>query len=544
MCYNKGMQIRDKLAEILGTKLEHPENEEWGDYAVFLKPGKEADKIIDKLKKLEFVEKVERAGGFVNIRLKDEYFSTLLSQVIKDPEWGKSLVLRGKKVMVEFTDPNPFKELHIGHLYSNSVGEAISRLFEANGAKVARACYQGDVGMHVAKAIYGLLRSKKSKVKTLTQKAKLLGEAYVLGAMAFEDNPEAAAEIKELNIKLYEAKSAEIMKLYQEGRRWSLLYFDKIYKRLGTKFDFLYFESGAAKDGLKVVEEGLKKGVFEKSEGAVVFKGEKYGLHTRVFVNSHGLPTYEAKELGLAPAKFADFPYDRSVIITGNDINDYFRVLLKCLDILYPDLAKRTKHMSHGMVKLPGMAKMASRKGNVLTAEWLLDEAKKKVLEIAPKATDADAVGVAAIKYAMLRSGIGRDIEFDLDKSVSFEGSSGPYLQYTFARAQSVLRKSQTLNSKLQKDLEFSVSNLEFNSEELAVLRWLSRWPEVVEEAGERLAPNLICGFIYELAQRFNSFYAKHTILDNGFRLALTQATGQVLKMGLEMLGIKALERM
>lgn len=531
----------------MGTKLEHPENEDWGDWAAFLKPGKEADGAVEKLKKLKFVEKVEQVGGFVNIRLKNEFFSTLLPQVIKNPGWGKSGVLRGKKVMVEFTDPNPFKELHIGHLYSNTVGEAISRLFEANGAVVKRACYQGDVGMHVAKAVWGMQAKIRNSKFEIRKTPKFLSEAYVLGATAFEDNPEAAAEIKELNKKLYEAKSAEIMKLYELGKRESLIYFDGIYKRLGTKFDFSYFESDAGKRGMQVVEEGLGKGIFKKSEGAVIFEGEEFGLHTRVFVNSQGLPTYEAKELGLAPTKFADFPYDLSVIITANEINDYFRVLLKCLDLLYPDLAKRTKHIGHGFVKLPGAVKMSSRKGNVLTAEWLLDEAKKKVLEIAPKATDADAVGVAAVKYAMLRSGIGRDIEFDLDKSVSFEGSSGPYIQYTFARTQSVLAKAD--NSPLSfPSLKLregpAVAEGELNPEELAVLRWLYRWPEVIEEAGERLAPNLVCSFIYELAQRFNSFYAKHQILENEFRLALTQATGQILKMGLEMLGIKALEKM
>ncbi len=520
------MLIRDKLEQVLGSKLEHPEREEWGDYAVFLKPGKEADAVIEKLEKLEFVKEVSRVGGFINIKLEIRYLVDQLERVTKiKPK------LKGQKIMVEFTDPNPFKELHIGHLYSNVVGEAISRLFEASGATVKRACYQGDVGMHVAKAIWGMQQLKVKKDLS----AKLLGEAYALGAAAFEDNPKVAAEIKELNIKLYEAKSAEIMKLYNLGKRWSLLYFDSLYKRLGTKFDFMYFESDAGKKGLKVVEEGLSKGVFKKSEGAVVFEGEMYGLHTRVFINSQGLPTYEAKELGLAPTKFADFPYDLSVVITGNDINDYFRVLLKCLDLLYPDLAKRTKHIGHGIVKLPGMAKMASRKGNVLTAEWLLDEAKKKVLEIASDATDPDVVGVAAVKYAMLRSGIGRDIEFDLDKSVSFEGSSGPYLQYTYARTQSVLKKAQGSGFKVQ---------LSLNEKELRVLRWIYRWPEVVEEAAERLAPNLICSFIYELAQRFNSFYAKHTILKSEFRLALTRGVGQVLKMGLEMLGIKALEKM
>ncbi len=530
------MQIRDKLEKIAGMKLEHPEREEWGDYAAFAGSDDRTDQLSEKLLKLDFVDSVTRVGGFMNIKLKDQYFVTLLTEVITDPDWGKSSALGDKKIMVEFTDPNPFKELHIGHLYSNAVGEAISRLFEANGAEVMRACYQGDVGMHVAKAIWGMLKklkTQKSKLKTLTQKLKFMGEAYVFGTAAYEDNPEAAAEIKELNIKLYEAKSAEIMKLYKLGRRWSLLYFDSIYKRLGTKFDYFYFESEAARGGLKVVEEGLKKGVFEKSEGAVVFKGERYGLHTRVFVNSQGLPTYEAKELGLAPAKFADFPYDLSIIVTANEINDYFRVLLKCLDLLYPDLAKRTRHIGHGFVKLPGAVKMSSRKGNVLTAEWLLDEAKKKVLEIASEAIDADAVGVAAVKYALLKSGIGKDIEFDLDKSVSFEGSSGPYIQYTFARTQSVLRKAE--RHKALRAL---------NKEELRVLRWLDRWPEVVEEAGERLAPNLICNFIYELAQRFNSFYAKHQILENDFRLALTKGVGQVLKMGLELLGIKAIEKM
>ncbi|MBI5356956.1 arginine--tRNA ligase [Candidatus Collierbacteria bacterium] len=529
-----------------------------------------------ELKKV--VAKIDVAGpGFINFHLTQNTLFDELERIDKKKnKFGSGDSLSGKKIMVEFTDPNPFKEFHIGHLFSNVVGEALSRLLASQGAIVKRANYQGDVGMHVAKAVWGMIqkiKNQKSKIKELeklplNEKAKFLGKAYAFGATKFEEDEKVKKEITELNKKIYD-KYPEVMELYSIGRKWSLDYFETIYKRLGTKFDYYYFESVAGEVGLEFVRENLKKGIFQESQGAIVFPGEKHGLHTRVFVNSLGLPTYEAKDLGLAPTKYKDFKYDESVIVTGNEINEYFKVLITALKQINPGLGKKAHHISHGMVRLPE-GKMSSRTGKVLTGEWLLDEVKKTILKLMAKADSpfsvsdreeiAEKIAVGSIKYALLKAGTGHDVIFDFEKSISVDGNSGPYLQYTYARCQSVLAKAtipdtERLNQQL-------ITNNQFNPEELSILRFIYRFPEVVQTAATQYSPNLICTFLYELAQRFNTFYNKHRILESNeekvmsneqktknkeqiqFRLSLTSAVSQVLKNGLNLLGIQAPEKM
>ncbi len=520
-----------------------------------------AQAISDKLNTSSLIpnpcSRVEAAPpGFINFWISKEYLIGQLSLMSnKTPLRPPLADFAGRRIMVEFTDPNPFKEFHIGHLYSNTVGESISRLLEAMGANLKRANYQGDVGMHIAKSLYAILQisNLKSQISNLENKsakerAEFLGKCYVAGAKAYEVSEKAKREIGELNKKIYDKEPA-IMVLYEKGRQWSLEYFETIYKRLGTKFDFYYFESEVGIEGLELVKEYLKKGVFEKSQGAVIFPGEKHGLHNRVFINSLGLPTYEAKELGLAPKKYKDFQYDQSIVITGNEIIGYFKVLLAALSKINPDLAAKTKHLPHGIVRLPS-GKMSSRSGNVLTGEWLLDEAKKllksKYSEM--KEETLEKVAVGSVKYALLKSSIGRDIEFNFEESINMQGNSGPYLQYTFARTQSVLRNAQTTNSKLlTANNKLEVSSQKLEVEEISLLRSLSKFPEVVMEAGKKFAPNLLCNYLFDLAQKFNLFYQKHRILQSRtkeFRLALVSAVSQVLKNGLYLLGIQAPEKM
>ncbi len=563
--------IKNLTGQEMIIKLEHPVGEEHGDYSTnialvisklksqnskpnlktqILKTPLELAQAIVKILNTKYLihhtDRIEAvAPGFINFWLSKDYLINSLSE----PQFPEK-TLSGKNIMVEFTDPNPFKEFHVGHLYTNTVGEAISRILEANGAIVKRANYQGDVGMHIAKSLYAILQisNLKSQISNLgnkseKEKAEFLGKAYALGARAYESDEKAKKEIEELNKKIY-AKDKAIMPLYEKGRQWSLEYFETIYKRLGTKFDYYYFESEVGIEGLELVKEYLKKGVFEKSQGAVIFPGEKYKLHNRVFVNSLGLPTYEAKELGLALKKYRDFNYDQSIVITGNEIIGYFKVLLAALGKIKPDLAAKTKHLSHGMVRLP-TGKMSSRSGNVLTGEWLLDEAKRRIKANFKEMNEgtAEKVAVGAVKYALLKSGIGRDIVFDFDESISLEGNSGPYLQYTFARTCSVLAKLKSQISKLKTKSQ----NSKLENEEISLLRALSRFEEVVEEAGGKFAPNLLCNYLFDLAQKFNLFYQKHKILESKneeFRLVLTKAVGQIVKNGLSLLGINAPERM
>lgn len=599
-----------KFAEV---QLEHPVNENHGDYSsnialIFagklkLNPKELAEKISSKLnenlkKEQTMVEKVEvGGGGFLNLWLRQDYLITLI-QLLKDKNGLKMTPLQGRKLMVEFTDPNPFKEFHIGHLYSNSVGESLSRLMEYYGAKVARANYQGDVGMHVAKSIWGIVKkmeNEKLEIKDLEERSlkkriEFLGEAYALGNAAYEEK--AKEEMEDINYLVFVAaqqylakkegwqpqvnyqqyihgrkKLARVGELFEKGRRWSLDYFETLYRRLGTRFNYYYFESIVGEYGAKLVKEHLKDGIFEESEGAVVYRGEKYGLHTRVFINALGLPTYEAKELGLASAKYKDFPYDLSLIVTGNEINEYFQVLLSALEKIKPELAKKTRHIGHGMVRLPE-GKMSSRTGKVLTGEWLIDQAKLKIFEILEESKTkytkeekniiAEKAAIAAVKYSLLKVSLPSDITFDLAKSVSLEGDSGPYLMYTYARCKSVIRKSKredsitgdatgVRSSRTCEDLK-----IEFNPEEISLLRTLYRFPEVVIEAARTFSPNIICSFLFDLAQKYNLFYDKHSILHLGqkyqaisnFRLFLTFATATIVKQGLYLLGIETVERM
>ncbi len=568
--------IKEVVAEFaLGKEfaVEHPADEKMGDFStnaalVLAKnlgrnPRELALDLVVKLQGnealKEYVEKIEPAGpGFINFYLKDKYLLEEMQEVLGEKnDYGRNKELFEKKVMVEYTDPNPFKQFHIGHLMSNAIGESLSRLMEFQGAEIKRANYQGDVGLHVAKSIYGLrelFAERNTDMQgigkmSLCERIKFLGEAYARGAKEYEEMERVKLEIDELNKTIYDKDDSEVNEVYELGRKWSLEYFELIYKKLGTKFDEYFFESEVGSIGLGLVKEYLARGVFEESQGAVIFNGEKYGLHTRVFINKMGLPTYEAKDLALIRVKYERFPYDRSVIVTANEINEYFNVLLKAVSFISPDLAERTMHVGHGMLRLKN-GKMSSRTGDVVTGESLLlevgDEIRKKMKEtgrdkeVENIESVITKVAVGAIKYSMLKQSPGKDISFDFETSLSFEGDSGPYLQYAYARSMSVLEKAGS------KDI-FAFGEVTPAPEERNLLRWIYRFPETVEIAGNNLSPNLICSYLIELSSRFNLFYANCKIVgtdSENFRLALTRVTAQILANGLWLLGIETVDKM
>ncbi|HEU5114380.1 MAG TPA: arginine--tRNA ligase, partial [Candidatus Paceibacterota bacterium] len=320
-------------ADMADIVLEHPADPSHGDFATSIalvlakkakaNPRELASKISKALEAehIPYVEKIEVAGpGFVNFHLSRSYFENEIELALcRKDLYGSSNEWRGRKVLVEYTDPNPFKEFHIGHLMSNAIGESISRLIASQGAKVRRMCYQGDFGMHVAKALWAMRKNVESmpaKRAPLEERIAFLGACYVEGSHAYEEDSAAKTAIEELNRAIFDGKDRKLNKLYKLGKKWSLQNFEKIYEKLGTKFDYYLLESEVAHDGIALVDEFLEKGVFEKSDGAVVFRGEKYDpkLHTRVFINSQGIPTYEAKELGLNTKKWKKVRPDESVI--------------------------------------------------------------------------------------------------------------------------------------------------------------------------------------------------------------------------------------
>lgn len=560
--------IKDSLKELgfecdKDITLEHPDELSHGDYSSNIalviskqlkqKPVEVAGKIVEVIKTKSGTEsklsKVEVAGpGFINFYLTSDFFINSVKSLADNVYI--TLAQNKEKIMIEYTDANPLKEFHIGHLMSNTVGESISRLYESVGNEVKRACYQGDVGMHIAKAVWGAVKQKE-KNGTIDWV-----NAYPEGAKAFNDDENSKKEIEEINKKIYN-QNPELFSLYQEGKLQSLDKFEKIYKKLGTKFDYYFFESEVADTGKNLVEENIGK-IFDKSEGAIVFSGEKYGLHTRVFINSQGLPTYEAKEIGLAKIKTEKYDADKFVVVTGNEILEYFKVLKQVLFLIYPKIAEKIIHYSHGMLRLP-TGKMSSRTGDVITAESLikkveeivLDKIKDRDFSDLEKANIAEKVSIGAIKYSILRSSAGSDIIFDFDKSISFEGDSGPYLQYSYARAMSVLRKVEDLGIKYDLDLS-NTSNLKFLSDSgLSNLeKNIYRFDEIVNRSVSDLEPHFMATYLIQIAGEFNSYYGNNQIIDEkdsiktAYRILLTKAVSNVLKKGMEILAIPVLEKM
>ncbi len=546
------------IQKVFGAKqaaeLTRPD-EQFGDYATnvalqLAKPlGKNPRAIAEalaaelRISSAGQVREVLVAGpGFINLRLSDKAIGAMAELA---PNY-RSHTYQNQVVVAEYSDPNPFKVLHAGHLYTSVVGDAIANLHEIAGGQVHRVNFGGDVGLHVAKALWAMAEAlggehpeKLDTVKPV-ERSEWMTACYVRGTAAYEDDEAAKAAIIDLNKQVYQIQAAQdhdspLARIYWAGRQWSYDYFEAFYARIGIKFEKYYPESEVAGLGLETVREQLAKGVYEESDGAVVFDGEKYGLHTRVFINSHGLPTYEAKDVGVIMAKWRDYHFDRSVIITSNDIVEYMKVVQKSIEQFAPELTRASVHLTHGHVKLAGGVKMSSRKGNILRAVDVLDEAAAANRELSGR--DDEQTVLAAVKYSFLKQRIGDDIIYNPKESVSLEGNSGPYLQYAHARARSILQKSRQ-NPAAFADLEPG---------ERTLVRKIAEYPEVLERAAQALMPHHICTYLYELAQSFNRFYEHNRVIDDpreAARLHLVLLYADTLQAGLKVLGISAPDRM
>ena len=515
-------------------------------------PREIAEQLAEKLRETGEFSEVSVAGpGFINIRIKDADLTATLQNIINNPtEYGKSHLYQDKIVVTEYSDPNPFKVLHVGHLYTSVIGDAISNLIEHAGGIVHRVNFGGDVGLHVGKTMWAILKKldgeNPDKLAEIDEsgRSEWMATCYVEGTRAYEDDEQAKSEIIALNKKVYQFHidndhESPLAKIYWTCRQWSYDYFDAFYKRIGTNFEKYYPESGVAEIGLKTVLEQKNNGVYKDSDGAVVFEGEPFGLHTRVFINREGLPTYEAKDVGLSIKKWEDFHFDESVIITGNDIIEYMKVVLKSIEQFKPELSLRTKHFTHGNVKLAGGVKMSSRIGNFIRAVDVLDMTADANEAIQGNRDEAPVLG--AIKYAFLKNRIGADTIYEPKESVSLQGNSGPYLQYALARATSVTQKIVSDHS------EFIPPSGNYSDFERNLLSKIAQYPEVIEVATAELMPHHLCTYLYELAQEFNRFYENSRVIGDEreqIRLNLVIAYANVLKNGLTILGVPTPDRM
>ncbi len=537
------------------VELTRPD-EQFGDFAtnvalqlaksVGKNPREIADALAVKIRENspEQIADVSVAGpGFINIRLSD-------AALVAAMDTRAAQTLQGKKVLVEYSDPNPFKPLHAGHLYTTLVGDTIARLVQNAGAETIRLNYGGDVGLHVGKSMWAILREiggeNPEKLNDITEadRPSWLGQRYVEGNNAYEDDEAAKAEIIEVNKKVYALHNSgdhdsPFAQIYYTTREWSYAYFKVLYDQLEVvPFDRYIPESEVTPLGLNTVREQQVNGVFSESDGAVVFKGDDHGLHTRVFINREGLPTYEAKDVGLSLTKWQDYHFDESVIITANEQAQYMQVVIAAIKQFAPEPAERTRHLTHGLVRLQGGVKMSSRKGNVVTALEILEAARQA--GAATGTNPSEETILAAVKYAFAKNRIGGDIAYDPQESIALEGNSGPYLQYAHARAKSILRKAST---EFNETPEFT----DATDDERSLIRKIGMYAEAVELATAELMPHHICTYLYELAQAFNRFYEHNRVIGDErevMRLSLVNRYAQTLKSGLELLGIVAPEQM
>jgi arginyl-tRNA synthetase len=509
-------------------------------------PREVADEILDYIAKQAEIDFdcVIAGPGFINFSLHNPTLLDFVQKSLLDKHFGTSDIYKNQTVVSEFSDPNPFKVLHVGHLYTSIIGDAISNLAANAGGQVHRVNFGGDVGLHAAKTMWAI-QKKQTEIDQVAadQRADWLAQRYIEGNQAYSTDDEAKLEIAQINKQIYKLHAdddhtSDFAKIYWQTRQWSYDYFDNFYDSVDVKFEKYYPESATAKNGLEIVKAELKNGVYQESHGAVIFDGEKYGLHTRVFINSEGLPTYEAKDVGLIFKKDADYHFDQSIVITGNEQTEYMKVVLKSIEQYRPDLVEKSLHFTHGLVKLAGGVKMSSREGNVIKAVDAI-----KMTEDALRSAQANApreLVLGAIRYAFLKHHIGSDIVYDPATSVSLSGNSGPYLQYAGARAKSILRKAADAG-------KINSADWQLDDFERALAVRLYRFPEIIAAATAELAPHQICNYLYELAGVFNRFYENSPVAGNprqDLRINLVKLYVQTLDTGLDILGIPKMEKM
>lgn len=506
-----------------------------------------AEEISSKLTETgEFREVTVAGPGFINLFLSDV---VLMKVAVRAPKPQHD----GTHFVIEYSCPNAFKELHTGHLYNTIFGDILARMLEQSGAKVSRTSFGGDIGLHVAKCMWGMSsllggespeRLEQDISEDAFERTRWISGCYVKGAAAYEDDEQAKRDIDELNKTIYGFHESDnhdtpLAQMYWTARQWSFDYFAAFYGLMNVDPMRYYPESQTAPIGMKVVQEQLIKGNLKESDGAVVFEGdEAKHLHTRVFVTSKGLPTYETKDVGVIWMEKTDYDFDKRILITGNDQKEYMRVVFAAAEIFRPELMGAMTHLTNGTVRFGDGSKMSSRLGNVTRAMDVIEIVREKVKELVDDDTLIEPVTLGAIKYVFAKYRLGGDIAFNVDETVSLNGNSGPYLQYAHARACSILAKST--NSPASEILAL-------DEHERILVRKIGEYAEVVEKSTLEHTTHGICHYLYELAQEFNRFYEHSRIIGDSReaeRLQLVSTYASTLRNGLALLGIQAPERM
>ena len=537
--------------------IEIPPSIEMGDFAfpcfslskVLKKsPNLIAEDLKKKIKLPKEIEKIKVTGSYLNFFVDRKKFAeNLIREVLKEKEkFGSSDLGRGKKTMIEFPSPNTNKPLHIGHLRNMSIGESVSRILEFFGNKIIRANLYNDRGIHICKSMVAY--QKFGKGKNPDKKSDhFVGDFYVKFNQESSTNKKFEEASQEC-LRQWEAEDKETIALWKKMNKWAVDGMKETCKLFGIKHDKEYYESKLYKKGKEIISEGLKKKIFKKGEGGEIrINLEKEGLGEKILLRSDGTSVYITQDLYLAKLKDDEFKLNGSIYVVGNEQEYHFKVLFSILKKLGFKFSKNLHHLSYGMVNLP-KGKMKSREGKVVDADDLILEVQKLVkenLESRSKLSKSELgarsliIALSAIKYFLLKVDSKKNMLFNPKESINFEGDTGPYLLYSYARANSILEKARS------RDKKFKIKNLE--QKEIELVKKLSQFSESVSNAYKNFNPSLIANYSFELAKVFNEFYHLCPVINSeneSFRLALVKSFKQVLKNSLTLLGIETLDKM
>jgi len=516
--------------------------------------------------------------GFLNLDFSDGFWLGQLQDLaLRDTLIKTAAGMASDPVMVEYSSPNTNKPLHLGHIRNNLIGYSVSKILEANGYRVIKTNIVNDRGIHICKSMLAWQKWGEGETPEIAglKGDHLVGDYYVRfdieykqevedlmeQGMGKEEAQNSAPLMKEARRMLlkWEQGDPGIMQLWNDMNAWVYAGFDETYRNLGVSFDKIYYESETYKEGKKLVQESLEKGIlYQREDGSIWTDLSDQGLDEKLLVRSDGTAVYMTQDIGTAVIRYSDYHFRKHIYVVGNEQNYHFQVLKIILQKMGYDWAEDLFHMSYGMVELPE-GKMKSREGTVVDADDLIDEmvltAREMSMELGKLDEYSDAekekiyriIGLGALKYFILKVDPKKNMTFDPRESIDFNGNTGPFIQYTHARIHSVLRKAQERNLEW---INKPLARVELLEKEKALIKWLLQFDDILTEAGESLSPALIANYTYELSKEFNQFYHDHSILGaekaaiRHLRILLTQMTGRIIKTGMELLGIEVPERM
>lgn len=580
-CYNQ--QIEPSLVQLQNTRKEFE-----GDITLvvfpFVRMSKKspeitANEIGDYLQQnVAEVEKYNVVKGFLNLVISPEYWISVLNSAVANPTYGITAPSGSSPlVMVEYSSPNTNKPLHLGHIRNNLLGFSLSEILKANGNKVVKTNIVNDRGIHICKSMYAwkMWGNGQTPESTGIKGDHLVGNFYVKFDQEYkkeiatlmeqgqtkdeaEQNAPSMLGARDLLLK-WEAKDAETVKLWEMMNHWVYAGFDVTYKELGVDFDKIYYESETYLYGKDEVLRGLAQGIFYRKEDSSVWADlTPEGLDQKILLRSDGTSVYMTQDIGTAKERFQDYPINKMIYVVGNEQNYHFQVLSILLDKLGFEFGKGLHHFSYGMVELP-QGKMKSREGTVVDADDLMAE----MIEVSRKTSEElgklegytpeqaaetyKMIALGALKYFILKVDPKKNMLFNPEESIDFNGNTGPFIQYTYARIRSVLRKAADRGIAINYNL---AATMELSAKELQLIKLVSQFPVAVKEAGDLYSPAIVANYVYELVKEFNQFYHEYPMLAEenteirNLRLVIAETIGKTIKTGMKLLGIDVPERM